>query len=327
MGRGGRSGGGGGSSHSSSGGSRGFGMHSSGSSRGGYNGGSHSSGIHSSGSFHSGVHYHGGPTFINVGAPPLNFAANYIVKIFFIFFIFSMFLSVIPSGKTDNSITKSTIQREKLDSSYVNETDEYCTDTLNWISSEYTLEEGMKYFYNKTGVQPYLYITDNRNGDKSGNYQKAICQDFANKIYDELFTDEGHILVVFCEYSQGNYVSFYTVGKAAKTVIDEQAGDILLDYIDHFYYSDYDDDEFFSKSFKNAGDRIMTVQKSHKWIVVTAVIMLIAIIIIIMFLKKRQKQKAENLKRAQDILNTPLDEYGNSSDNAENLAGKYENKE
>ena len=326
MGRGGGGGGsrGGGGSH---GGSRGFGMHSSGGShRGEYSGGSHSSyhsSYHSSGYHH---HYNSGPTFF-IGGSPGMYASHFISKFLttILIFTFLIIYSCMFSSNSSGDITKSTVEREKLDSSYVQTSSDYYTDNLNWIESAYTLQSGMQNFYEKTGVQPFLYITDNINGDKSGNYSQSEAQTFANKIYDENFSDEGHIVVVFCEYRTGEYVSFYTVGTAAKTVIDDEAGNILLDYIDHYYYSDYDDDEFFAKAFSEAGKRIMTVQKSHAWIVVLAIIALIAIIIIVKFLKKKQKQKSDDLKRAQDILNTPLHEFGD--DNVENLAGKYENKD
>ena len=65
-----------------------------------------------------------------------------------------------------SDITKSTIEREKLAGQYVDVVDDWYDDSsMNWISSGYTLENGLRDFYNETGVQPYLVITDEVNGN------------------------------------------------------------------------------------------------------------------------------------------------------------------
>ena len=71
-----------------------------------------------------------------------------------------------PALPSSGDITRSTVKREPLDKAYVNETG-YYTDELGWIRSSSTLEKGMKDFYQETGVQPYLYITDTVNGTTS----------------------------------------------------------------------------------------------------------------------------------------------------------------
>lgn len=335
MGRGGRGGGGGGHSFSS-GGSRGFSSHSSShSSRGGY-GGSRSGGSFGGG-YHGGYHHHnygyyngfyGGPRIRNnyyFTQPGMTFNATgwllHMVKLFVIGILMFVVLFAMSYNNGSSEITRSTVKREKLDPSYVKELDEYYTDDLGWIGSSFTLESGMKDFYRKTGVQPYLYICDSIDGNVNS---QADQEAFGNKMYDSLFDDEGHALLVFCEYSSGDYVSFLTVGNAAKTVLDEEGREILLDYVDHYYYSDYEDDEFFSLAFEKAGDRMMTVQKSHTWIVVLVIVVLVGLIILFRQLEKKSQEKADKMRAAQDILNTPINEFGDN--NAENLAGKYENR-
>jgi hypothetical protein len=223
-----------------------------------------------------------------------------------------------PNGSSDD-ITESTVKRTKLEASLVTETDDYFTDTLDWIGSSYTLEKGMKSFYDKTGVQPYLYICDNIG--TNGDFSEEAQQEFGDELYSKLFNDEGHLLLVFCEYSSGDYVSFVTVGTSAKTVIDSEAREILLDYVDHYYYSDYEDDEFFSLAFEKAGSRIMSVNRSYTWVAVVVIVLVVGVIFLLKWLEKRNEQKSERLKKAQDILNKPLNGY---DDSAENLAGKYE---
>ena len=61
------------------------------------------------------------------------------------------------------NITPSTQNREPLPAGAVIETD-YFADNLFWIDNKAQLEAGMKHFYQKTGVQPFLYITDEVDG-------------------------------------------------------------------------------------------------------------------------------------------------------------------
>ena len=89
----------------------------------------------------------------------------------------------------------------------------------------------------RTGVQPFLYLTDTVNGTTSPTADDMDA--YSNALYDQLFQDEGHLLVLFQEYnSSGNYNMWYVCGSQAKVVIDQEAVDILFDYLDHYYYSD-----------------------------------------------------------------------------------------
>jgi hypothetical protein len=92
----------------------------------------------------------------------------------------------LSSGTNSNGsgITKSTVQRVPLPKGSVHETG-YFTDELNWIGSKATLTAGMKHFYEKTGVQPYLYITDTVNGSHTPT--TAELEAYANGLYDRLF--------------------------------------------------------------------------------------------------------------------------------------------
>ena len=139
------------------------------------------------------------------------------------------------------------------------ETD-YFTDELGWIRSETQLTEGMRQFYRETGVQPYLYITDTVNGSNSPSADELDA--YARALYDKMFEDEAHLLLVFFEYN-GQYMSRYVAGTQAKTVIDTEAADILLDYIDRYYYDQsLSEEQVFSKAFADSSKRMMEVTTS-----------------------------------------------------------------
>jgi len=116
------------------------------------------------------------------------------------------------------------------------------------------------------------------------------------------------------------------VGAQAKTVIDDEAGNILLDYVDRYYYDNsLTDDEFFSKVFSDTADRIMTVTKSP-WVSVLMVLGAAAIIIVLFaWWAYSKKQKNLEAQKTEEILKTPLEKFGDTE--AEELAKKYEDKD
>ena len=321
----GRSGGFGGSGGSSGRGSGSFG----GGSAGGFGG---------FGSFRSGGGFRGGPVFNGgggpvrrppsgggVGAPGCGSVGGVVVIgiVFFIILIMVFANSLTGGGagsSTDGEVTRSTVERVALPKGSVNETG-YYTDRLDWIKNETTLVSGLRHFYEKTGVQPYLYITDTVNGSHSPTSEELDA--YARSLYDELFTDEAHLLFVFFEYD-GSYMDRYVCGTQAKAVIDREAADILLDYVDRYYYErDLTEDEMFSRAFSDAADRIMTVTRSS-WPVVL-VVLGVAVVVFVLFLwwKSAKKRKDAEARRTEEMLKTPLEKFS-SEDEAEKLSKKYD---
>ena len=224
----------------------------------------------------------------------------------------------IISSPGSADITRSTVNRVPLPAGSVNETD-YYTDNLDWIGNRTKLLAGLKNFYQKTGVQPHLYITDTVNG--SHNPSMSALDEFANGLYDELFTDEAHLLLVFFEYNE-RYMDRYVAGTQAKTVIDTEAADILLDYLDRYYYEDsLTDEEYFSKAFSDAAQRIMMVTSSP-WIPILIVFGFV-VLVTILFAWWRHAKDQKNLEaqRTEEVLKTPLEKFGDTE--AEDLAKKY----
>lgn len=271
----------------------------------------------------------GGPIFSgggSRGAPGCGLGCGIIALIvmilavvFGLIFLFNSGSSFSGSGG-NNEITVSTVEREPLPDGSVTETD-YYADTIGWIGNRSELTSGMKHFYEKTGVQPYLYLADDING--STNPSMEDLESFANVKYDELFADEAHLLLVFFEYQPSMYMDYYVVGTQAATVIDTEAGDVLLDYIDSYYYDDNKtDEEFFSDAFRDSADRIMEVTRSP-WIAVLIVFGVIILLALLFFWwRHAKKQKNLEAQQTEDILKTPLDTFGNTE--AEELTKKYD---
>jgi hypothetical protein len=312
MNRGGRSGGGrssGGHSFGGrSGGGRGSGGRSGSSGRGG--GGVHFGGFRSGGRG-GGFHFGGfGGAFGGGG---------FLLAAFLMVAVLISIAGVWDTGGGD-SIARSTYQREPLPDSAVNET-EYIKDDEKWLDNQKAVRDGMRYFYKKTGVQPYLWIAENLNGSKNASWEEIEAA--MEELYKNEFTDEGHIIILFYEPQPDAYKTAYLAGSAAKAVIDEEASQILLDYLDRYYYDNLDEDEYFATVFTKSADRIMAVTTDPKIVFafIAGGLAFLAIISIVIF----KALKHRRLKRQQDIeiLNTDVNKLG--EDEAAKLARKYEN--
>ena len=241
----------------------------------------------------------------------------FVVAVVVMFFASVMWARV--GGFGDNhSITTSTREREPLEAGAVNET-AYYRDDLGWIGNKTELERGLKKFYEETGVQPYLIITDNVNGENKPT--SAEVQTYLEIEYDTLFTDEGHLLYLFMEYNE-SYSMWYLTGHQAKTVLDAEAMDILMDYVDRYYYSELEEEEMFATAFAYTGERIMKVTPSTLETIVPMVAIVFILLLSFSWWKKRKAQKNLEAEQTREILSMPLEAFGDTE--AEALAKKYE---
>ncbi|MBR3247707.1 MAG: hypothetical protein IKG03_04860 [Clostridiales bacterium] len=215
-------------------------------------------------------------------------------------------------------VQRSTIQREALPESKCDPIDEwYRDDWGDWIDEDgeaASLENGLKNFYEKTGVQPYLWIM----GEEGKDYMsEGSIEELGEATYKDMFgDDEGHVLVIFREYpnDSSNYICTVTPGYDAYTqIMDDEASEILLDYIDYFYTDgELNEGQFFGRAFSEAGERIMTKQLTWNQILLiisVAVVAVIGIIVTASIIKKRKiavaKQKVlqaqQEAKEAQAV--------------------------
>ena len=204
-------------------------------------------------------------------------------------------------------IERSTVNREMLPESKCTKTDKwYSDDWGDWINEdgeERALISGLTYFYEKTGVQPYVWIM----GEEGKEYMsEGSLEELGDKKYKEMFgDDEGHLLLIFREYpnESSNYTVTATPGYDAETqVMDEQAREILLDFIDYYYTDEnMNEGQFFGKSFEKAGDRIMMKQLSFRQMGIIAAVTLIVVIglCIIANIRKKRKIAVAKQKAAQ----------------------------
>ena len=304
--------------------------------RGGGGGGSHHSSHSSSSHSHSGSssyrssgssysHHSSGSSYrsgsYGSGGSGGSGCSNVIGWIIFLpFIIFCVFASGLANSFGWDAIYKidrSTIQREALPESKCNKIGEwYRDDWGDWIDEsgeEGNVIKGLEYFYEKTGVQPYLWIM----GEEGRDYMsEGSIEELAETTYKDMFgIDEGHVLIIFREYpnASSNYICTVTPGYDAETqVMDEEAREILLDCIDYYYTDDsLNEGMFFKTAFSQAADRIMTKQLTwNQMICIVAVVLVVVIGLVITanIIKKRKvavaKQKAAQAQAAADKAQT-----------------------
>ena len=233
-------------------------------------------------------------------------------------FFFSLVGGV--STQSGDYITKSTINRKKLHLN-VSDKEGYFTDECGWIRNRAELEKGLKQFYNSTGVMPYIYIINNVAGDYNPSSQKL--EQFVESAYEKLFDDEGHILLLFWDYG-GAYEYVLWLGADTIPLMDSEACDILFDYLDYYYYYAETEEAFFADAFAKAGKHMMQVTRSPIYYIVIVGVVGLGIFACYMIWKKRQEKEAARKKRAEEILNTPLEKFGTNGDVIDDLEKKYE---
>ena len=284
-------------------------------------------------SHHSGSHMYGGRPYIGfgpgVGVGPGGVhlhvggggsrGGNLIISIIFIVIFLSIVLFNLSSS-SGGSITASTVFREPLPDGSVVETG-YYADDAGWISNPAALEKGMKYFYEKTGVQPYVYITEEVDSSRDPSDDQMAT--FASSLYDKLFTDEAHLLLVFQD-ADGHYYPWVITGTQAKQVVDGEAVTILFDYIDRYYYdSSLSSEEFFSDVFESTADRIMDKTTNPVFIIGICFCGVVALFIIAVVVSNVLKHKKEEADRMERILNTDLSDQVEASPGLKDLEDKY----
>lgn len=214
------------------------------------------------------------------------------------------------------TVQEVTVQRTPLADSLCTETD-YFTDEQGLISSRSQLLTGLKSFYTTTGVQPYVYITDTED----------LNNDYATSVYDQLFTDEGHfLLLIHNTYdSQGNenWDAYYLLGSDAARVIDESLMDQFWEYYDNNYAdTSLTTEQVLSQSFAQTASVFTAAEKTKTAtpapeqrdgsrtviLIICAVLLLLIIGIIFMIIRSRKSRPSGNTADRQPDIFTQMND-------------------
>lgn len=313
----------------SSGGGGSFGGHSSGRSSGGHRVGSSgrsSRPMGSGSSFRSGgssgggwgppppgggFHYHHYGGYGGYYPPRRSSSIGSILTaIFFLFVFLFVFVSSFSNGKQ-----VSTRNRERIENP-VAYTNDCVKDEIGYVEDVSALSRNLQNFYNKTGIQPYIYLKA-YDASLSTDTEK---EDYAKDWYDKNIDNEDTFLYVYFEDADPDEVGYmaYVNGKEVTSVMDAEAVSIFWNYIDR-YWTDGSLTmvQVFTKTFDSTAKTIMTKSTTGKDLAKkgilfgTVLVGAVAVIVILRMHYKRQKEKAQE---TIDILNTPLDHQDNIRD-------------
>lgn len=230
--------------------------------------------------------------------------------------IFSFFMIA-----SDDSDVTSTINREKIENPIPY--DNNCIkDELGYVENTSKLSKNLKNFYNKTGIQPYIYLK---------SYDETLTSDsqkdnYAQNWYEQNIDNEDTFLFVYYEDQDPNEIGYmaYVNGKQVTSVMDSEAVNIFWNYIDRYWTDDsLSTVEVFTKTFNSTANTIMEKSTTSNDIIkIICIIVGIIIVIggIIYILRMKLKRDKEKAKETVEILKTPLDK-------SDELRDKYLNEE
>lgn len=218
------------------------------------------------------------------------------------------------------------VNREKLPASACISSNVWMDDRIGWLSDTGKVKQALQYFYDKTGVQPYLLICDSLDG-KGGSITDAEAKEALETLYDTLYDDEGHMIFTFMEYAPSEYITWIYTGRAADAVIDADAREVILSNADRYYTdSSLSDDQFFAKVFTTSADALMKDYAGSARMANVMTVCSIVIVIVMaggLLLFKLREQKMRERAQLEQVLNTPI---GSSAEEAE-LERKYGKQE
>jgi len=164
-------------------------------------------------------------------------------------------MTVENTGNSASSVTSSSSSRDKIDTDLV--FDSNCIlDELDWFDDTDAAGESLEDFFDKTGVQPYIYFKD---------YDASLTTDsekeeYAQQWYEDNIDNEGTFLFIyFAEEDTDNDVGYmyYVCGYDIESVMDEEACEIFWDYVDEYWYTDLSTDDMIAEIFNSLADSIM----------------------------------------------------------------------
>lgn len=242
---------------------------------------------------------------------------------------------IVGFSASSTGVPKSTVQREKLET--VGGFDGDCiVDELGWISNESQVKKAMKYFWEKTGVQPVLYLKEYDPSlgifEMSKTEQDAFLAGDSDSggWLDDWFESQGYSETTYAfVYFDGpetgelyeDHYQFYTVpGRLVGPVMDSEAEDIFFSYLESYWHMDpsvMSEDKMFSDVWTNTADRIMEKTTTRldvaKYAVVFGIIVFIAYAIF-RFMKVRRENERERNEETARILNANIHSDASESD-------------
>ena len=225
------------------------------------------------------------------------------VLIFGILFI-AFLVIMIGRLSTPPEITPSTKARTAIPSD-IERPIYFIDDKTSLIDDKALAETAMKEFFDKTGVAPYLYITQGSSKDNTD------MNEFAKNAYKELFDDEQHLLIVMLDNGGKDQSFYFCSGTKAAAFMDSEALQIIEDCLKHYIFIAREDVRYaddtieggkaVADAFKDAGDRLMKVNNDYKRYIMIGGAVLLGFLFLV-FIIKRTRPRTGKLTIEKEYL-------------------------
>lgn len=212
-------------------------------------------------------------------------------------------------GYSSTSVPASSYNREKLTGTTWS--NNCVVDEIGWISEDGSisgLERQLRTFYDKTGVQPYVYLVGYDPSLRTDTDKEQFAYDYYENHIDNTYT----FAFFYFEEANPNDVGYmyYEGGSQALGVMDAEAVEIFWAITDQEWYGDSTTEDCLANMFNRTAERIMTRTATKtdvaKIVAIIVLVIVIAVVIIIIMNKRRKDEKARN-EETKRILETPLE--------------------
>ena len=193
----------------------------------------------------------------------------------------------------------------------------YATDEMNGPYGTQLTEKACEEFYKTVGIPIYFYTEENYTGTDEVAY--------AEELYDKLFTDENHLLLVYCDNL--DVWSYYSGDNVPTGIVNAEA---LLDHMENYWFDNISYDQVLAKSV-TAYQKSLTGSSGNGAVAFSGILFIAGGVMVLVSVytyvnkgkeAKRYEEEAKTL-RAEILLSKPLETFGNQE--VENLKDKYDN--
>lgn len=189
-----------------------------------------------------------------------------------------------------------------------------------FLQGSYRTEEALEEFYKETGIPLFLYTIAKYPSDNS------TCDRYAEEMYDTLFTDENHALLVY--YDNVDWWS-WVAGNAVAYKMTDKTFNSLVDAFYYYWEQDITNDEVFAKGITKfvgefTGKSLKSAGKAWSAILLVVAIGLLlygGIFYLLATRKIKEKREALEQLEMERVLNTPLEKFNDSG--VDDLKEKY----
>ena len=180
-----------------------------------------------------------------------------------------------------------------------------------FLNGSHRTEEALEEFYKETGVPLFLYTIASYPADSS------TCDTYAEELYDTLFTDENHALLVY--YDNVDWWS-WVAGNAVASRMTDKTFNSLVDAFYFYWEQDFTNDEVFAKGITHfvgdfTGKNLLRAGKLWSavlWVVAVGMLLYGGIFYFLDTRKIKDKREALEHLEVERVLNIPLEKFDDS---------------